>query len=473
MGKSVGMIRIGSIHGWVLLICLLGTGLASAQPMRCNLVEKRWLDEHSQLRIGVVEQTPPLLFYSGSQPQGLVADYLRALALHLGLQLEIIRYENRTQLSAALKRDVVDAVGAWPAGLSADGTLLASRPYLNLPVAVYGVNGLAAKGLPGLQGHTFAVLRGGVWEQFDQLVPGAKLAAYPTLEEALQAAADGQVDGYLGDAASADYLLKRRSIGGVEPQLELDLTYDLALATPADSPELLSLLQKGLDRIGPDELQEIWHRWPGVERPEQYVSAVPAIMIWLPLLLLWSGLLVWIVRRYERSREYQHHERLKQSIRRYRKRERRLKWKLMVLKRKALDYRGEARNHRRRLNLIDEVLPSAAWVWEPDASSCQWDEQMYRLFRQDPEHFDPNPESILERIHEDDRDQVAALFDRSSGETQESHLKFRLALPEGEIRWLLDYSSYSVDPATGKGQRIGLCWDITDYQQPAQPRIPD
>ncbi len=460
------MMRIRSIQGWVFLVCLIGSGLAGAQPMRYNLAEKRWLDEHAQLRIGVVEQTPPLLFYSGSQPQGLVADYLRALALHLGLQLEIVRYEDQDRLMTALNRHEVDALGGWPAGLNNTGTLLPSRPYLNLPVALYGVNEATAKGLPGLQGHSLAVVAGSVWERLDVLVPDVTISPYPTLEAALRAAAEGQVYGYLGDAASADYLLKRQSLGEVEPQLEPDLTYDLALATLTDSPELLSLLQKGLDRISSDELQEIWHRWPGVERPEQIAPAFPAYLLWLPLLLLWSGLLVWGVRFYLRSRESHHHDRLKRSIRRYQKRERRLKDKLLILKRKALEYHSEVRRHRQRLRLINEVMPTAAWVWDTEAGHCQWDEEMYRLFRLDSQSFEPDPEAILEYIHADDREQVAALFNPASGET---HLKFRLVLPDGEVRWLLDYSSYSVDPATGKGQRIGLCWDVTDYQLPAQP----
>ncbi len=457
------MFTIKSIRCLFLLFCLMGPGLVSSQPLRYNLAEKRWLDQHQTLHLGVVEQTPPILFYAGgSNPQGLVADYLRAVAMHLGLQLEITRYPGWLQLAAALRDGEVDAMGGWPVGFDHTGSVLPSRPYLYLPVALYGVSEIPAAGLPGLRGETLAVLKGTIWEQLAQIAPDVTVTPYPTLEQALQSAANGHVYAYLGDAASADYLLKRQSIGDVEQQMQLDLTYDLALATRPGSPELLSLLQKGLDRIGPDELQEIWHRWPGVERPQPYSSGITSMLLLIPLALVWSALLVWGVNRYLARKESMRHIKLKQTIRRLQRREKRLKEKLISLKQKTLDYRGESRQHRERLHLMEDVLPSAAWVWEPSTAQCQWDERMYALFRVDSDQFDPTPDAILERVHAEDRVQVAALFHQPEGET-ESRLTYRVLLPDGEIRWLLDFSYYSIDQTGGGAQRIGLCWDITDY----------
>jgi ABC-type amino acid transport substrate-binding protein len=434
--------------------------------MRYSLAEKHWLDQHQTLHIGVVEQTAPLLFYAGSSnPQGLVADYLRALTLHLGLQLEVTRYADGAQLMNALRNRDVDVLGAWPVGYNEKAKVLLSRPYLNLPVALYGKSHPPSLGLSSLRGKSIAVLQGGVWEQLPQIVPDLTITPYSTLREALQAAAHGRVYAYLGDAASADYLLKRQPIDDLE-SLPLDLSHDLALATRSDSPELLSLLQKGLDRIGPDELQEIWHRWPGVERPQDLAKELPSLWFWLPLLVVWSALLLWGVNRYAVKKEHARHARLKKAIRRIQRREKRLKEKLLGLKEKALKYRRESRQHRQRLQLMSEVMPSAAWVWEPTAQHCQWDEQMYALFRQDPGHFEPTPDAILELVHTEDRAQVAALFRQPEAES-ESRISYRLVLPDEGVRWLLDFSHYSIDQAGGGEQRIGMCWDITDYLRSA------
>jgi ABC-type amino acid transport substrate-binding protein len=459
-----------SLNCLIFLICLTSPVLASGQPLRYNLEEKRWLDQHKEVRIGVVEQNLPLLSYAGgNNPQGLVADYLRALTPHLGLQLEVTRYPDLTQLANALLNGEVDVVGAWPIGWKRVGPVLLSRPYLSFPAALYGLSEVPSVGLPSLHDKTLAVLQGSVWEGLAQIAPGLKTSSYPSLEQALQAAADGRVYAYLGDAASADYLLKRRSFGDLELQKQLDLNLDLALATRVGDVALLGLLQKGLERIVPEEMEEIWRRWPGVERPPQYEVETPSMLLWLPLSLAWSALLVWGVHRYFAHKERLRRARLKMLIQRFQRRERRHKEKLQSLKRLAQEYQGETEQQRHRLTLIEEVLPSAAWVWEPSVSQCQWDERMYDLYQQDREEFEPTPEAILERVHEADRAQVAVLFRPPDG-NDESRLSYRVALPDGSIRWLLDFSYYSVDQATGTEQRVGLCWDITDYVT-AMPRV--
>lgn len=459
------------IHLLMLFAFLFFSGVAASQPARYNLSEKAWLDQHQTLRVGVVELTPPLLSYAGRKnPQGLVADYLRALVLHLGLQVDIVRYPNRDDLLRGLREGEVDALGAWPAVLEGQGELRLTRPYLSLPLALYGVSEVPAGGLRGLRGRSLAVIDESGLEQIKAIVPGLGVEPVASLEQGLNKAAGGEVFAFLGDAASVDYLLKRESFDDLALQRQLDMTYDLSLATLSGDVALIGLLQKGLDRFAQDELQEIWNRWPGVERPQDYANGVNLWWLWLLLFAGWSVTLVWGVNRYVLRKEHEYVHKLKRAIRRLQRREKALKEKLVGLNEKARAYQGLSRDQRQRLDLINQVLPSAAWVWAPGAAQCEWDDHMYALFGQDPEGFEPTPEAILEQVHEDDRPAVAALFE-SSQEGEESRLSFRLRMPDGAIRWLLDFSEFSEDEASGEAHRVGLCWDITDFMQsePADP----
>ena len=448
----------------LLLLCLLAAwGLAGGQPVRFNMPERAWLDQHQSLRVGVVELTPPLLFYAGgNNPQGLVADYLRALVLHLGLQLEIVRYPNKQELLTALREGEVDVLGACPIGFERQDDLAFTRPYLSLPLALYGKSELPAAGLRGLTGRLLAVTDDSGLEQMGSFLPGLRVVAVPSQEQGLEKVARGEVVAYLGDAASVDYLLKRQSYDDLEGRLQLELAYDLSLASLSDNTALLGLLQKGLDRFTIDELQEIWHRWPGVDRPQRYTAEVELGWLWILLFLAWSGALVWGVNRYVVRKEQRYNHKLKRSIRRLQRREKALKEKLLSINKTAREYQGKSRDQRQRLDLIDHVLPSAAWVWTPGSAHCQWDEHMYELFGQDPDKFDPSPDAILQQVHEDDRQGVETLFQKP-GEARESRLSFRLLLPDGKVRWLLDFSEFTADTAGGEEHRIGLCWDITDF----------
>ncbi|MEJ2590429.1 MAG: transporter substrate-binding domain-containing protein [Candidatus Thiodiazotropha sp.] len=448
-----------------IALCLFWAGAVQAQPMRFSPAEKAWLNDHQRLRVGVVAQTPPIMFFSDKDnPQGLVADYMRALAQHLGLQLEISRFPDAAALMQALSSGVVDVIGAAVPGDEGQGLLIYTRPYLNLPVALFANEELAqGGGLDALRNKTIAVVDGGVWEKALPLMePSIRIRPQPSLEQALQSVADGAAFAYLGDAASANYLLRRREIGDVEERDRLPLTLDIALATPAGQPELQSLMQKGFDRIDSEELQEIWHRWPGVERPSSYSAGLPALLIWSPLLLGWTLLVGWAV-RYETIRRLTQREgKFKRAIRRLQRREKRLKQKLLLLKRKALEYRGNDRQHRQRLLLLSDVMPNSAWVWDPAQAQCQWDDDMYRLFQREPGSFEPTPEAILQCVHAQDRERVAALFERQNTE-EDLRFSFRLLLPDGSARWLLAYSHFSNGDGGEEDQRVGICWDITDY----------
>ena len=391
-----------------LLVMFLGLLLsiqAAADMPRYSVMEKAWLNEHHVLRVGVIEQNPPILsFTAASNPQGLVADYLRALTSHLGVQLEMIRYPDRESLLNALQHAEVDVVGTAVVGSDWAVPLIYTRPYLRLPVALFASGPLPADGLSGLKGKDIAVVQGGIWETVvPTLAPGLTLKPYPNLQEALQAVSSGAAFAYLGDSASVRYLLDQTSLPGIQEQQPLDLTHDIALASPAEQPALQSLLQKGLDLFGKQELREIWHRWPDVERPENFPSRISPLFIWLPLGVIWTLLVAWAAIRYNKLKLERRDVRLKQTIHRLRRRELRLRDKFQQMKIKAVNYRKDVRQQRQRLNLLDNVLPSAVWVWEVGQQQCQWDGEMFSLYGQESETFVPTLAAILDHVHEDDQ----------------------------------------------------------------------
>jgi ABC-type amino acid transport substrate-binding protein len=447
-----------------ILLCLFWATLASAQNLRFSLAEKAWLNNHQELRVGVVEQTPPILFFSGkNNPRGLVADYLRALAQHLGLQLNVTRYLDENALMLALKNGSVDVVGAAIMGEEGQKRLIYTRPYLNLQVALFAKDTLPKGGLNSLKRKVVSVVKGSVWEKDLPLIEsGIEIRTQPNLEQALRSVAEGKAAAYLGDAASANYLLKRQEIGDIEEQQRLDFTLNIALATPASEPELQSLMQKGFDRINSDELQEIWHRWPGVERPVNYTAGLSTMLIWIPLLVVWTLLVAWGVRFAIMRMSEARIGKFKRAIRRLQRRERRLKEKLLQIKRKALEYRRNSRQNRLRLRLLEDVMPNSAWTWDPLLEMCQWDDGMFSLYQQDPESFKPTPAAILQCVHEEDREKVALLYEQQDG-GGDQRLSFRIILPDGEVRWLLDYSHFGGSNGTRGGYRVGICWDISEY----------
>ena len=446
-------------------LCLLGVLLASqvlAQVSRFSLAEKDWLDKHKTLTVGVVEMTAPILFYQGGQPMGLAADYLRALAGKLGLYLDIVKFSDQRSLMLALRDGDVDLVGAAVHTATSPGDLHFSRPYLNLPAALYATGKIAGRGLAGLEGLDVSVLAGSIWEEvLPHYMPGLRTKPAANLDQALKSVLDGGAQVYLGDAASVNHLLKSGQYSGLHERQRLDLTLDVALATHAADPILHSLLQKAIDRLSEDEIHEIWNNWPGVERPVPYQSGFIGYLLWGVLLVLWSLLLVWVVKKRSKQGLEHHRSKTRRSIKRLRHREELLKHKLMHIKHKTKRYRNRSKSLRRQIDFTNEVLPSASWSWNPATGECSWEDDMFDLTGLDKETFTPTPESILERVPEQDRALLEPLFRDDNREA--SRISYRLQLPDGGEKHLLQYSHYVSDEADNGGRRVGICWNIADY----------
>ncbi|MET0070489.1 MAG: PAS domain-containing protein, partial [Candidatus Thiodiazotropha sp.] len=230
------------------------------------------------------------------------------------------------------------------------------------------------------------------------------------------------------------------------------------LATLYSEPVLQSLLQKGLDRLSTRDMQDIWYNWQGLEAPVKQDSRLLSLTLWGVLILVWSLLIGWVVRKHSQRALAHHRSKTRRSISRLRRRENLLKQKLLSLKQKTKRYRVRAKSLRQQVDFLHEVLPSCSWSWDPEEISCQWDDEMYALAGQERGAFTPDPASILRLVHEQDREQIARLFDVDN--RNEIRVSYRLLLADGQVRRVLDYSHYVPGEADGTGRRVGICWDV-------------
>ncbi|MEW8069946.1 MAG: transporter substrate-binding domain-containing protein [Candidatus Thiodiazotropha sp.] len=447
-------------------LCLLGLIVSTqgmAQVSRFSPAEKAWLAEHQSLRVGVVEMTPPILYFERSQSKGLVPDYMRALADRLGLQLQIRHFPDQGALIKALRGGEVDLVGALVHSDTAPPDLLYSRPYLNLPAALFATDRIADKGLTALDGLEVSVVAGSVWEEgIPHLLPSLNVMAFNNLGQALKAVIADRAQAYLGDTASVNHLLATSDgYDELKEMIRLDMTVDVAVATLFSEPVLQSLLQKGLDRLSTEDMHDIWYNWQGIEAPVKQGGNLITYIVWGLFLAIWSLFLAWAVRLHSQKALTHHRSKTRRSIRRLRRRENLLKQKLLSLKHKTKRYRHRAKTLRQQVDFISEVLPSCSWSWDPSDEVCQWDDEMFHMAGQEREAFTPDPASILNLVHEQDRENIARLFDGDNRD--EIRISYRLLLAGGGERRVLDYSHFVAGDSEGSGKRVGICWDVDHF----------
>jgi ABC-type amino acid transport substrate-binding protein len=434
-----------------------------AEISRFSPAEKEWLTEHQNLVVGVVEMTPPVLYFEGSQSKGLVTDYLRLLADKLGLQLLIHQFPDVETLLVSLREGDVDVIGALVPTDGASSDLHFSRPFLNLPAALFSTGRVADRGIKGLDGMEVSVVAGSIWEEgIPHLLPTLNVMAFSDLESAVNAVITDKAQAYLGDTASIEHLLANSNeYGELKEMMRLDVTVDVAMATHYTEPVLQSLLQKGLDRLSTEDVQDIWYNWQSVEPPVQQGGDLITHIVWGLLLALWSIVLAWGIRLHSQKALTHHRSKTKRSIKRLRHRESMLKQKLMALKHKTKRYRHRVKALNQQIDFMSEVLPSCSWSWDPSEDVIRWDDEMYLIAGQERGLFTPRLESILNQIHEQDREKITQLFD--SDNRDEVRVSYRYLLADGGERRVLEYSHYVAAEKDGSGKRVGICWNVDEF----------
>jgi len=99
-----------------------------------------------------------------------------------------------------------------------------------------------------------------------------EVVTVPDVTEGLQAVAFGQVDAYIENLAVASYYISHHGISNLKVVGTTDFNFIFRIAVSKKYPLLFSAIQKGLDRISPEELARARKQWITL-RVEQGISS--------------------------------------------------------------------------------------------------------------------------------------------------------------------------------------------------------
>ncbi len=440
---------------FVLLAMLLLSLSAVGGSVPLSVQEKTWLDQQVQVRVGLLDGMAPISTYKeNGQPSGIAADYLRFVGRKMGLELKLVPFEERSALDAAVMAGELDvsAVDDWTPERTE--FLLFTRPYISLPGALYASGRMPQLTLQELPGKRVAVVELSAWQ--DWLMresPDITLVKVSDVAKGLLSVAMGDADAYLGDTATARHMLTQGAAPGVMEAAQAGRSRDLSFAVGKDNQMLVNILQKGLDRISPEEHLEIRKRWQVLDQPPLLQNSSVVVILLILLALLWIGVWVWGFKRLVDRKVTRRTAGLKRSLHRRRRVERelkedreRLRLRLAQVERDS----GAAQNH---LTLLGLSVLFGGWEWDVRRELLRWDDNMQRVFGFRPGSFDGTFDAYLGRIHVDDREAVVAAFKKSLQGDADFCIEYRIVKPGGEVVWLVDSGRF-VRNAGGSGARL-------------------
>ncbi len=244
-----------------------GTASRSSGGFAVSLTsaEKAWLDRRPVLRVGGPGAFPPFHFIDeDGNAKGMAFDYLHFILEQVGLKVEMKRdlpWPDVLRKVRLKELDVITCVARTPAR---EAYLSFSEPLVSFPLVVVSRNDApVAGGLAGLQGARVAFVRDNSvyeWIKRDQVNVTPYIVDSPL--EALKAVSAGLADAHIENLAAAGYLIEKNGLANLKVStLAAYGKYDLHFAVRNDWPELVSIVNKALAAMRPEQQAAIRIRW--------------------------------------------------------------------------------------------------------------------------------------------------------------------------------------------------------------------
>jgi PAS domain S-box-containing protein len=119
----------------------------------------------------------------------------------------------------------------------------------------------------------------------------------------------------------------------------------------------------------------------------------------------------------------------------------------------------ELRRREAYLAEAQRLSRTGSFGWRPDDGEVVWSDETYRIFEYDST-VKPTVDSVLERMHPEDRVFAQQVIDRASRTGADFEQEYRLLLPDGRVKHV-HAIAHAVRNASGNREFIGAVSDIT------------
>lgn len=229
--------------------------------------QRRWLATYPDIRLGFNPDMEPLLIDNGNgEYTGFLVDLYRELNHRLGTNIEIV-VGPWHQIVKQAREGTLDGLLAATMSQAKRSGLLASQIFRRSYFTVYArkESALKIKHLSDLLDKRVGYLRGAEYyfEYLRSYHPDAQLVAMNNQAEMISSLLQGKVDAVAGGILIS-YWLNKHQVSKIEVVFE-DFRQSLnnVAAVRSDWPELVDILNRGLDDIGPSTLNSMLFKWEG------------------------------------------------------------------------------------------------------------------------------------------------------------------------------------------------------------------
>ena len=415
---------------WLVILASISiTGIAANQNLHLTDREIQWLHEHPVINVGIDPAWPPIEFFdNNSHYQGIASEFILNISQQLDLKINLdksLSWQHAIDKSKAQQVDVFSAIAKTP---EREEYLSFTAPYIKFPLVIFTRNNAGLiTGLDDLNGKTIAIESSYSGHEYLQVNhPQIHLLTLPTSREALNAVSLGKADAYVGNLATATYIIDQYGINNVKVAAPTPYDNNLSIAVRKAWPELVGIFQKALDSLTVAEKSAFKQKWLAVryEHGFDYTLFWNVLAVFAGILLL-TGYWLWHIRRQK--------IRLQMSDERY-----------------AL-----------AMNAAREGL----WDWDIDKHKIHFSPGYYEMLGYQQGEISETLANWESRLHPDDRTRVLQETQVSIAKcSTHCQAEYRLRQKNGNYRLIRSIGSVVKTSVEKKPLRaVGTIVDITEF----------
>ncbi|MDD2557486.1 MAG: transporter substrate-binding domain-containing protein [Desulfuromonadaceae bacterium] len=261
---------------WLLLLVKMFLVLG-AQPLQAesldtylpNLTveERNFLQAQPRFKVHVERGYHPFAYVKNGEARGFAVDLTNILARRLGIEVEYITDQSWEEAMTGLKAQEIDIVLSMVDTPARREFAYFTDPFLTTYTGLATrKNAPTSKTLESLCGHRLGVIRGYWFEAIlRQYYPQIEVVTFPDHTSCLEALASGSIDAVISSNPVLTYHIRQHYMLSLETwpvrATEFFLRVEEGYGVRKDMPLLAAALQKALDSIPDESMDELRQRW--------------------------------------------------------------------------------------------------------------------------------------------------------------------------------------------------------------------
>ena len=231
--------------------------------------ERAFLKSHPVLRVGIDPGYPPFEWRDArGEHQGISADFLKRIGQRIGVTMEIVPSLRWPEVLLGAKNRTVDVVNCVTETEERRKYLSFTQSYLSFPmVIITRTQTPFISSLKDLNGRTVTVVNGyATQEAIEKKYPAIRLSLAENPLNGLEQVSTGSSDACVENLAVVIHLMQTHNISNLKVAAPAEglASTDFSMGVRSDWPELVSILNKALQSIPPDEKNAISGKWMSV-----------------------------------------------------------------------------------------------------------------------------------------------------------------------------------------------------------------